>query len=86
MNNNDDAKAAATWKFIKFLISPESQAYWNAETGYFPVTTAADEEQTFKDNVEQYPAVPDRNRPAARFQAAVRRRTSPLYSRRQDRL
>ena len=53
--NNDDAKAAATWKFIKFLISPESQAYWNAETGYFPVTTAADEEQTFKDNVAQYP-------------------------------
>ena len=49
MNNNDDAKAAATWKFIKFLISPESQAYWNAETGYFPVTRAADEEQTFKD-------------------------------------
>ena len=55
LNNNDDAKAAATWKFIKFLISPESQAYWNAETGYFPVTTAADEEQTFKDNVAQYP-------------------------------
>lgn len=55
MNNNDDVKAAATWKFIKFLISPESQAYWNAETGYFPVTTAADEEQTFKDNVAQYP-------------------------------
>lgn len=48
MNNNDDMKAAATWKFIKFLISPESQAYWNAETGYFPVTTAADEEQTLK--------------------------------------
>ena len=23
--------------------------------GYFPVTTAADEEQTFKDNVAQYP-------------------------------
>ena len=55
LNNNDDMKAAATWKFIKFLISPESQAYWNAETGYFPVTRAADEEQTFKDNVAQYP-------------------------------
>ena len=43
------------YTFIKFLISPESQAYWNAETGYFPVTRAADEEQTFKDNVAQYP-------------------------------
>ena len=55
LNNNDDVKAAATWKFIKFLISPESQAYWNAQTGYFPVTTAAYDEQTFKDNVAQYP-------------------------------
>ena len=55
LNNKDPKKLRATWEFVKFLISPESQAYWNAETGYFPVTTAADEEQTFKDNVAQYP-------------------------------
>ena len=35
LNNNDETKAAATWKFVKFMISPESQAYWNAQTGYF---------------------------------------------------
>lgn len=55
LNNNDEKQAAATWKFIKFMISPESQAYWNAQTGYFPVTTAAFEEQTFKDNIAKYP-------------------------------
>ena len=55
MNNQDPKKLRATWEFVKFLISPESQAYWNAQTGYFPVTTAAHEEQTFKDNIAQYP-------------------------------
>lgn len=55
MNNNDDIKKAATWKFVKFLVSAESQAYWNAQTGYFPVTTEAHSEQVFLDNVAQYP-------------------------------
>ena len=55
LNNNDEKQAAATWKFIKFLISPESQAYWNAQTGYFPIVTAAQDEQVFKDNIAQYP-------------------------------
>lgn len=55
LNNNDPKKLRATWEFIKFLISPESQAYWNAQTGYFPVTTKAQDEQTFKDNIAEYP-------------------------------
>lgn len=55
LNNNDDVKKAATWKFVKFLVSAESQAYWNAQTGYFPVTTEAHKEQVFIDNVAQYP-------------------------------
>lgn len=55
LNNNDPKKLRATWEFIKFLISAESQAYWNAQTGYFPVTTAAHDEQVFKDNIEEYP-------------------------------
>ena len=55
LNNNDAKKTRATWEFVKFLISPESQAYWNAQTGYFPVTTAAQEEPIFKENVEKYP-------------------------------
>lgn len=55
LDNQDPKKTRATWEFIKFLISPESQAYWNAQTGYFPVTTAAQEEPVFKENVEKYP-------------------------------
>lgn len=55
LNNNDAKKTRATWEFVKFLISPESEAYWNAQTGYFPVTTAAQEEPVFKENVEKYP-------------------------------
>lgn len=55
LENNDEAKKAATWEFIKFLISPSSQATWNAQTGYFPITVAAQNEQAFKDNIEMYP-------------------------------
>lgn len=55
LNNGDQTKQQATWEFVKFLVSPESQAYWNAQTGYFPVTTAAHEEPVFKENIAQYP-------------------------------
>jgi len=55
LNNGDQKKQQATWEFVKFLVSPESQAYWNAQTGYFPVTTAAHEEPVFKENIAQYP-------------------------------
>lgn len=55
LDNKDEAKKDATWEFVKFLISPDSQAYWNANTGYFPVTTDAQNEQVFKDNVKEFP-------------------------------
>jgi len=55
LNNEDPAKQAAVWELIKFLVSPESQAYWNAQTGYFPITVAAHEEPVFKANIEKYP-------------------------------
>ncbi len=55
LNNEDPAKQQAVWEFVKFLVSPESQAYWNSQTGYFPVTVAAHNEAVFKDNIAQYP-------------------------------
>lgn len=55
LNNEDEAKKQATWEFVKFLVSPESQAYWNAQTGYFPVTVAAHDEPVFKENIEKFP-------------------------------
>lgn len=55
LENGDEKKAAATWEFVKFLVSAESQAYWNAQTGYFPVTPDAYEEEIFKNNIAEYP-------------------------------
>ena len=55
VNGKFEAKKAATWEFVKFLVSPESQAYWNAQTGYFPVTVKAHEEPVFRENLEKYP-------------------------------
>ena len=55
LDNGDEEKANAVWKFIEFMISPESQAYWNAQTGYFPITTAAHDEEAFKENIAKYP-------------------------------
>lgn len=55
LNNEDESRKEAAWKFVEFLVSPESQAYWNAQTGYFPVTTAAHEEPVFQDNIAEYP-------------------------------
>lgn len=55
LDNNDPKKLRATWELVKFLISPESQAFWNAETGYFPVNVDAHDEDVFKENIEKYP-------------------------------
>lgn len=55
LDNNDPKKLRATWEFVKFLISPESQAFWNAETGYFPVNVNAHDEDVLKENIAKYP-------------------------------
>lgn len=55
LDNGDDVKKAATWKFVKFLVSAQSQAYWNVQTGYFPITVEAHSEQVFLDNIKEYP-------------------------------
>ncbi len=51
----DEAREAATWEFVKFMTNPENQAFWNQQTGYFPVNVKAQETETFKANVEKYP-------------------------------
>lgn len=55
LNNKDEAKEKAVWDFISFMISPASQAYWNAQTGYFPITVKAHEEDVFKENIKKFP-------------------------------
>lgn len=36
-----EAEKEASWRFIQFLSSPESQAQWHIETGYFPINSEA---------------------------------------------
>ncbi|CAM3392270.1 hypothetical protein MALU111345_02570 [Marinicrinis lubricantis] len=55
MNGRSEAEQQGAWEFIKFLAAPEQQAYWNVNTGYFPITKKAYDEQLVKDNMEQYP-------------------------------
>ncbi len=38
-----DAEKQAAWEFTRFLVQPDSQAFWHTQTGYFPVTDAARE-------------------------------------------
>jgi ABC-type glycerol-3-phosphate transport system substrate-binding protein len=35
------AQKAAAWKYLAFLSSAQSQAYWSSTTGYVPVTPRA---------------------------------------------
>jgi sn-glycerol 3-phosphate transport system substrate-binding protein len=41
VNDHGDEKTAATWDFVKFLVSPQSQSTWAAATGYIPVSEEA---------------------------------------------
>jgi sn-glycerol 3-phosphate transport system substrate-binding protein len=43
------------FEFLKFMVSPEEQAYWNANTGYFPVNKKAYELKAVKENLVKYP-------------------------------
>lgn len=55
MKNSDARVQAAKWEFIKYMVSPEKQAFWNTQTGYFPVNVGAYSQQSFKDNIRKYP-------------------------------
>ncbi|MEC0245338.1 ABC transporter substrate-binding protein [Paenibacillus chitinolyticus] len=55
MNDRADDEQKATWDFIKFLTSPKEQAYWHINTGYFPITKKAYDEQSVKDNMKNFP-------------------------------
>ncbi len=55
LKSGDEAKQNAAWEFIQFMISPEQQAYWNAMSGYFPITVATHELDAFKENLAKFP-------------------------------
>ncbi len=53
--SGNEAKQNAAWEFIKFMIAPEQQAFWNSKTGYFPITVATHELDAFKENLAKFP-------------------------------
>jgi sn-glycerol 3-phosphate transport system substrate-binding protein len=55
LNNKPQEEQNAAWEFIKYLTSPQVQAYWHVNTGYFPITKKAYDEQLVKDNLAKYP-------------------------------
>jgi sn-glycerol 3-phosphate transport system substrate-binding protein len=48
-NKSSAAEKAATWEYLKFLNTPETQADWGASTGYIPIVESATELPTIQD-------------------------------------
>ncbi|TVY07829.1 ABC transporter substrate-binding protein [Paenibacillus cremeus] len=55
LNNKSEAEQKAAWEFIKYLSAPEQQAFFSVNTGYFPITKKAYDQQIVKDNMTKYP-------------------------------
>ncbi|WP_409348183.1 ABC transporter substrate-binding protein [Paenibacillus gyeongsangnamensis] len=55
LNNRSEAEQKGAWEFMKFLADAKQQAYWHVNTGYFPITKKAYDEQSVKDNMAKYP-------------------------------
>ena len=43
------------WEFVKFVASPEIQAFFASNTGYYPTRKAAYDQQLMKDALAKYP-------------------------------
>ena len=54
-NGRGDSTEAAIAEFVKYVISPEIQAYFHINSGYYPITTEAYELEEVKENLEKYP-------------------------------
>lgn len=55
LNDRPEEEQQAAWEFIKFVVSPEQQAYWHVNSGYFPITKAAYDQPLVKENMEKFP-------------------------------
>lgn len=55
MDNKDEARKNAAWKFIEYSTTPEAQANWSMSTGYFAVNPAAYEVPEMKQFIEDNP-------------------------------
>ncbi|WP_422480050.1 ABC transporter substrate-binding protein [Pleomorphochaeta sp. DL1XJH-081] len=53
--NGNDPQKVATWEFLKYLMSPQSQLFWHQRTGYFPVHMDTYGMEEFKRHLETNP-------------------------------
>jgi sn-glycerol 3-phosphate transport system substrate-binding protein len=54
-NTGTAEEQAGAWDFMKWSVTPEVQAFWAANTGYYPVVQAAYEQQEIIDALVAYP-------------------------------
>ena len=69
INERSEDEQFGAWEFLKFAASPESQAQWHSDTGYFPVRLSAydlpaaaqarEEFPQFTTAIDQLRAAPD---------------------------
>lgn len=45
----------AAWEFMKYMTTPEVQAQWHLDTGYFAINPAAYDEENVKEKWEEFP-------------------------------
>ena len=55
LKDRPDAEKDCAWEFVKFLVSPDTQAYWHTASSYYPVTKKAYEVKEDKDWGAKYP-------------------------------
>jgi sn-glycerol 3-phosphate transport system substrate-binding protein len=55
MDKKDKEKQKAAFEFIKYMVSPEQQAFWSKNTGYFAVTKKAYDLPEMKDHLQKFP-------------------------------
>ncbi|WZX99458.1 ABC transporter substrate-binding protein [Bacillus sp. FSL W7-1360] len=52
----EDVQTGA-WEFMKYVSSPEAQAQWHVDTGYFAIDPRAYDEEIVKEEWEKYPGL-----------------------------
>ncbi len=55
MKDRSPQEQDCAWQFVKFVTTPEIQAYWHTASGYYPVRKKSYDVQEDKDWVAKYP-------------------------------
>lgn len=55
-DTGDAAQQRAAWLFARFLVSPEAQSQWAAQTGNLPIRTSVVDDAAYQSRLTEYPA------------------------------